>query len=97
MFVLFILLFIFIVVNLQEVLNSRQMTDAGPLDLIDDSEDESYDKDISLPGVRKGRIASSKESCQLLRFLSNPCNSCWCYIIWLTAGDRLFLRLGFLM
>ena len=30
------------------------MTDGGPLDLIDDSEDENNGKDLSLPGVRKG-------------------------------------------
>ena len=41
-------------VDLQEFLNSRQMTDGGPLDLIDDSEDENNGKDLSLPGVRKG-------------------------------------------
>jgi hypothetical protein len=32
------------------------MTDAGPLDLIDDSDDESNRKNLSLPAVRKGKM-----------------------------------------
>jgi hypothetical protein len=32
------------------------MTDAGPLDLINDSDDESDGKNLSLPAARKGRM-----------------------------------------
>lgn len=31
------------------------MTEAGPLDLIDHSDDENDGKNLSLPGVRKGK------------------------------------------
>lgn len=41
---------------LQEFLNSGQMTDAGPLELIDDSDDERSEKILSVPGVRKGKV-----------------------------------------
>ena len=33
------------------------MTEAGPLDLIDESDDESDGKNLSLPAVRKGKIS----------------------------------------
>ena len=38
------------------MLNSRNMTEAGPLDMIDD--DESDKEQLSLPGVLKGAFKS---------------------------------------
>ncbi|KAK3722040.1 hypothetical protein QZH41_020155 [Actinostola sp. cb2023] len=43
---------------LQEYLHSGKMTEAGPLDLIDD--EDSDQEDISLPGVLKGDMSSRK-------------------------------------
>lgn len=44
--------------GIQEFLNSRNMSEAGPLDLIDD--EDSDREDIALPGVLKGDMSSRK-------------------------------------
>eukprot|EP00794_Sanderia_malayensis_P007000 gene6999-7785_t len=46
--------------GMQEFLNNRNMTEAGPLDLIDDEETEKGQ--ISMPGVMKGDMSSRRVS-----------------------------------
>ena len=58
-----------IVFNVQEFLNSAQMTEAGPLDLIDHSDDENDGKHLSLPGVRKGKDFFSQTAIHFVSYL----------------------------
>lgn len=45
---------------LQEFLHSGNMTEAGPLDLIDDNDNENDgDESLSLPGVLKGEVTDT--------------------------------------
>ncbi len=53
----FLYLPLFFLPKLQQFLNSRRMTEAGPLELISEDEDEEQrGTDIKLPGVRRGGV-----------------------------------------
>ena len=45
------------------------MTEAGPLDLIDHSDDENDGKHLSLPGVRKGKDFHSQAAIHSVSYL----------------------------
>lgn len=49
---------------LQTILNGKRMTEAGPLDLISEDEEEEAGADIKLPGVHRGYMQTCSMLCR---------------------------------
>lgn len=59
---------------LQSILNGKRMTEAGPLDLIsEDEEEEEEGADIKLPGVHRGRMQAVVERGYMCMYLHLLC------------------------